>query len=613
MWMSIKLSVIILFLGLPYCGGSNVSNSSKINSLSERRNVSGHSLQDDSYICVSWPYRHGPLGERHLRLGYCSTYDKDTRTRLIAGCSYFQTDVFDSVIKEGAHENMWYIKLPHNMSALNDFMCGPMNRKGRVCSECKDGYGLAVLSIGFQIPCTKCTYTWYPIPLYLFMELVPITIFYFVMLIFQFNITSAPMTSYIMVCQLFAQWWKFMFGGEDFHVSRRMFMLNNHLDVYMKIMLSVYEMWNLHFFRSLVPPFCISDKLKPFHIGMLGFVSSFYPLCLIAVTWISIELHDRDFKPLVLLARPFHGCLGTLRRMDKTRDTVNVFASFFLLSFSNTMYQTYFFFLHQWIEKRSTYCTFLGFTVVTNADLTVPFFSSYHLTYFVPVLIICFVFNILPTLLLLLYPFRIFRSCLSLCKLDGPVLNTFVEKFYGCYRDGLDGGRDMRSFAAFYFFLRPAMVLIEALGNLGDVSISNNDPYFLGSVVPVLFVILLVACRPYKKTYMNVVDTLLLLHMCLFSHLISSCPGFGKHSHFVYTFFVMFSFPFVGLVLFFVYRGLRKLQKMKPFSTLSLKCEFWYQRVVQRLRVNTRFMERPLVHSASYHGNYRAIINTSDS
>ena len=183
--MSVKLSVIILFLGLPYCGGSNFSNSSKVfedYSPSEQRNVSEHSFQDEFYY-VPWPYRFGPLGARDLRLGYCSTYDKDTGISSFAACPYFQTDVFDNIVTKGAHKNIWYIELPQNISALNGFMCGPLNRKGRVCSECKDGYGLAVMTIGFQIPCTKCTDTWYPIPLYLFMELVPITIFYLVMLI----------------------------------------------------------------------------------------------------------------------------------------------------------------------------------------------------------------------------------------------------------------------------------------------------------------------------------------------------------------------------------------------------------------------------------------------
>ena len=34
-----------------------------------------------------------------------------------------------------------FISLPENVSELNDYMCGPMNRKGLVCSECIDGFG----------------------------------------------------------------------------------------------------------------------------------------------------------------------------------------------------------------------------------------------------------------------------------------------------------------------------------------------------------------------------------------------------------------------------------------------------------------------------------------
>ena len=170
----------------------------------------------------------------------------------------------------------------------------------------------------------------------------------------------------------------------------------------------------------------------------------------------------------------------------------------------------------------------------------------------------------------------------------------------------------MRSFAAFYFILRPVGAFICNLGSLTNVMISNNDPYFLTSVVLALALLLIAICRPYKKTYMNVIDILLLVYVCLFFHLISSCPGFQIHSHFVYTFFVMFSLPLVGFMLFFAHRGLRKVLKMKPFLTLLKKCKFCLQCVVQRSRVNNRFMERPLVPSASYHGNYGAIINTSD-
>ena len=39
----------------------------------------------------------------------------------------------------------------------------------------------------------------------------------------------------------------------------------------------------------------------------------------------------------------------------------------------------------------------------------------------------------------------------------------FVEKINGCYRDGLDGGRDMRSFSGFYLLVRMVMVLVGLL------------------------------------------------------------------------------------------------------------------------------------------------------
>jgi hypothetical protein len=72
----------------------------------------------------------------------------------------------------------------------------------------------------------------------------------------------------------------------------------------------------------------------------------------------------------------------------------------------------------------------------------------------VPALLCLCIFNFLPALLLVFYPIGAFRKCLSKCKLEILSFTLFTEKFYGCYRDGLDGGRDMRSFAGFYFLLR---------------------------------------------------------------------------------------------------------------------------------------------------------------
>ena len=80
------------------------------------------------------------------------------------------------------------------------------------------------------------------------------------------------------------------------------------------------------------------------------------------------------------------------------------------------------------------------------------FSAKYCLLGILPLLAVI-VFNILPALLLVLYPFKIFRACLSKCKLDRLVLTIFVEKFHCSYKGGLDGGKDMRSFSGLHFFV----------------------------------------------------------------------------------------------------------------------------------------------------------------
>ena len=128
----------------------------------------------------------------HLKVGFCATHDQDSDMASVVLCPYFQPDVFH-VIKCGSTH---YILLPENVLELNDYMCRPLNRKGRVCSECMDGYGPAVMSGGFDIQCVNCTDTWYGVPLFLFLEFFPITVFYFIILILQINITSGSITCY---------------------------------------------------------------------------------------------------------------------------------------------------------------------------------------------------------------------------------------------------------------------------------------------------------------------------------------------------------------------------------------------------------------------------------
>ena len=99
-------------------------------------------------------------------------------------------------------------------------------------------------------------------------------------------------------------------------------------------------MFNLDFFHYIFSPFCISTQLRPIHIISLGYISVFYPFLLILLTWLCVELHGRNFRPIVCLWQPFHRCFVQLRRSWNTKsDLIDAFASFFPLSYSKIVCQ----------------------------------------------------------------------------------------------------------------------------------------------------------------------------------------------------------------------------------------------------------------------------------
>ena len=127
-----------------------------------------------------------------MRIGYCMTFTTYNQTFIVA-CPFFQYQFYNVT------ESL-YIKPPDNLIELNEYMCGPLKRKDLLCRECIEGFGPSLTSYHYE--CSNCTGVWYGVPLYLVLELVPVTIFYLIILTFQIKVTSAPMTCFIMYSQL---------------------------------------------------------------------------------------------------------------------------------------------------------------------------------------------------------------------------------------------------------------------------------------------------------------------------------------------------------------------------------------------------------------------------
>ena len=479
-----------------------------------------------------------------LRFGYCMTHTEGEGF-FVGLCEYFKLSSFENMTNEDD-----YIVLPDNTSELNDFMCGPLNRKGRLCSECRDGFGPSVTSIGHT--CSKCTNAWYGLPLYLFLEFVPITVFYFIVLFFRINVTSAPMVAFVFYCQI---------GVSTFLVmSNRYLFDTTYTYKFLKILITFYGIWNLDFFRYIVPPFCITPHIKPIQITFLYYISAFYPLILIAVSWIFIRLHSRNCKPIVWLWSKLDR--NIIQKMyikrDANKTLIDVFATFFLLSYAKLVFTCF-----RTISFKITYNAqnFSNHRILhVKSDPNMGYFSAEHLPYAITSFII-FVLIIIPLpLLLALYPIRTFRSLLFKCPIGTRPMasfHIFTEKFYSCYRDGLDGGRDMRSFVCVHFLLR---VIVNYL-SVDEILV--NLSFTIVILLYLVSSILIALVRPYKKTYMNVTDTLIMANLTVLSLVLDKYSGHKNNDGVSSTFLefsgsVLSTVPLLALTGVIVYRIFRK-------------------------------------------------------
>lgn len=258
--------------------------------------------------------------EAQLKVGYCMTYE-EREGIFLAHCQYFQS-ITDSFGYRITHDN--YIKLPSNISELNDYMYSPMNRKGRLCSECVDGFAPSVISLGSV--CSNCTDAWYGVPLYLCLEFRDSN---YAILCHNCDLQDQPdlssMVAFIYFSQLEVS--SFIFFGN------KVFAKLNYAHNFLLFLTTMYGFWNLDFLRYILPPFCVSPMIKIIHITFLYYISAFYPLCLICITWLYIKLYSLNFKATVCTWRKvkhLRCCRKFNTSQDYNNSLINAFASSFL-------------------------------------------------------------------------------------------------------------------------------------------------------------------------------------------------------------------------------------------------------------------------------------------
>ena len=112
-----------------------------------------------------------------------------------------ELSVLDTVLLDSVHiynESEKY-RLPSSVSELDEYICG-YTRTGVLCGECRDDYSASYHSYSYACISNKgCTYGWV---LYLVSELLPLIIFFIIVIVFNVSFTSGAINSFVLFAQL---------------------------------------------------------------------------------------------------------------------------------------------------------------------------------------------------------------------------------------------------------------------------------------------------------------------------------------------------------------------------------------------------------------------------
>ena len=423
-----------------------------------------------------------------VSMGLCMTLDYSTEVVLAGYCPYGYISNMT---------NRMYSTLPTDPTHLNEKTCGPYNREGLLCGYCIEGFGPAVYST--DLSCANCTdiSTGLAIMCYLLLQFLPLTVFFLLIAIFHFNITSGPMLGYVMFCQAYSftvQWDMFLTNSVLSHLPLPLATVG-------RVSMALADIWNLHFFRFVLPPFCLSDRMTGIHVHMLNFLTAVYPVLLMVTAYIAIELHARNCRCVHFVWKPFGICFSKFQNRWSAGDSViHTFATFIMLSSYTVTYDT----LSIIISVNIHHVNGAVSKKVLYYDPTVVAYSSEHIPYLVVAVVVCFLVAVCPALLLCLYPTRLYERLSRCCSPRKRIaIKTFAEALHSCFKNGLNGTRDYRAISGF-LITAPLLYFVYVVIRLAN---RNTMPHYIVFIVlGVLFILVSVIVayfRPCKSLIMN--------------------------------------------------------------------------------------------------------------
>ena len=406
---------------------------------------------------------------------YCATYNTEKSLLQVGKC------VYNCLNDTDLSTDTSYHPLPSDGDYLNETVCSYLNRTGALCGRCLPQQYMSAYCYNFTcMYCHHVIWNWFR---YIMAAYLPLTFFHFIVLFFKVNVVSGSLHAVVLGSQMMSlpQLCRVMFLAQ----------LSSKEIIIIKVLASLYGVWNLDFFRPFYSDLCLGIGILP--TLALDYVIAVYPLLLMIISYLLIVLYDRNYRVVTIMWRPFLILFSLFRRNWNIRTSVvDAYATFFLLSFVKFLSVSFDLLIPTKVYHLSG--DHYNYTWALYYAGDIEYFGKEHLPYGILAIAVTCVFVIQPTVTLALYQFAFFQKFLNLFPFRWYILHTFVDSFQGCYKNGTEPGiRDCRWFSAAYLVLRCICFLLYGIT-------LNSTFYRLFNLLMFSFILLLVLVQPYKTS-----------------------------------------------------------------------------------------------------------------
>ena len=494
--------------------------------------------------CPLWTYRKTPtskcecgttangliecdLETRTLRLQVCAclTHNSSTNTSIAGFCIYScAADLYraDHVV--------------HITTNTSDNTC-KFNRAGPLCSKCIDNHGIPLYTYTFD--CVKCSkFRIMKLVKYLSKSLLPPTILFLAMIVVHIHVLQPPMGVFVLAAQVISTP---IVLQSALNVEN-----NNSRKQLLTFSATFYGIWNLDFFKAIYTPECVNPDITTLQAYTIEGLVGLYPIALSALLYIFVTVRSRGYR----LAFIIHYIASRFRGTFNLKESiVGTFTTLFLLSYMKIGFAAFYV-----LSPTQVWSPNGHYYWAVYVEPSMPYFRSSHAVYGCITIVLALILVVFPILLLLFYPHQWCQRFLNYCKLKSIALNMVVDVFQGCYKDGTNGTRDYRYFAAFQLMLRLFLPLVFFSSKESNFSI------FISSIVLGAYITAFVIARPYKVSVYNNTDVpILMTVLCLTvtqnASILFQAYGYKHHLYIINIIFVSgFFIPLVYLAVWsFIY------------------------------------------------------------